>query len=305
MLEVRPCRDDAERELSLEIFNRVWPEDAISMVEVQAWQEHMLAWSDVLAFLDGRPAGSLAAALMPQKRDVGLLILTVLPDRTGRGVGSDLFAEGSRWLATHDRSETEAVVPEDDERSMAWALRRGFREVQRNGRMVLDLGDVDPSPVDPPPGIEIVTWAQRPETARGMYDVALEALPDIPGDSDYEVEPFDAWLRHQMGGPGDRPEATFVALAGQDVVGYAKFSLSAARPGTASHDITGVKRAWRGKGIAGALKRAQIRWAKERGYDRLSAANEARNEPIRRLNERLGYRPAAGRVIVRGPLAEP
>jgi hypothetical protein len=30
---------------------------------------------------------------------------------------------------------------------------------------------------------------------------------------------------------------------------------------------------------------------------------EMRNEPIRRLNERLGYRPAPGRVVMRGPLA--
>ena len=44
-------------------------------------------------------------------------------------------------------------------------------------------------------------------------------------------------------------------------------------------------------------------WAKEHGYERLSTNNEERNEPIRRLNERYGYRPAPGRIFVRGPLA--
>ena len=68
-------------------------------------------------------------------------------------------------------------------------------------------------------------------------------------------------------------------------------------------DLTGVKRAWRGRGIAGALKRTQMRWAKEHGYERLSTNNEERNEPIRRLNERYGYRPAPGRIFVRGPVA--
>jgi RimJ/RimL family protein N-acetyltransferase len=67
--------------------------------------------------------------------------------------------------------------------------------------------------------------------------------------------------------------------------------------------MTGVKRRWRGRGVAGALKRAQIAWAKEQGFERLQTQNEIRNEPIRRLNERLGYRVAAGRVIVRGPIA--
>jgi hypothetical protein len=55
--------------------------------------------------------------------------------------------------------------------------------------------------------------------------------------------------------------------------------------------------------VAGALKRAQIAWAKERGYEELQAQNELRNEPIRRLNERLGYRPVPGRIFLVGPLA--
>ena len=59
--------------------------------------------------------------------------------------------------------------------------------------------------------------------------------------------------------------------------------------------MIGVKRAWRGRGIAGALKRAQIAWAKEPGYERIATANELRNEPIRRLNARLGYREGSGR----------
>jgi GNAT superfamily N-acetyltransferase len=64
-----------------------------------------------------------------------------------------------------------------------------------------------------------------------------------------------------------------------------------------------VKRSWRRRGLAGALKRTQIAWAKERGYERVATQNEMRNEPIRRLNERLGYRPSPGRIIMRGPLA--
>ena len=67
--------------------------------------------------------------------------------------------------------------------------------------------------------------------------------------------------------------------------------------------MTGVRRDWRGRGIAGALKRTQLAWAKANGYERLETANETRNVPIQRLNERLGYRPFAERVRLRGPLA--
>ena len=37
-----------------------------------------------------------------------------------------------------------------------------------------------------------------------------------------------------------------------EVVGYAKLALSSARPDVVMHDVTGVRRAWRGRGIAGA-----------------------------------------------------
>jgi GNAT superfamily N-acetyltransferase len=78
-----------------------------------------------------------------------------------------------------------------------------------------------------------------------------------------------------MRGPGERPEATFVALVGDDeVVGYAKFSFTEAQPTTAHHDPTAVKRAWRGRGIGRALKARQIVWAKENGYAELRARNE-------------------------------
>ena len=122
-----------------------------------------------------------------------------------------------------------------------------------------------------------------------MYDVALEAHPDIPGEEDTGIGTFEEWLSRDMQGAGDHSEATFVALDGDKVVGYAKLSLSLSRNDVAMHDLTGVLRAHRRRGIAAALKRTQIAWAKQAGYAKLETSNEVRNEPIRRLNERHGY----------------
>jgi GNAT superfamily N-acetyltransferase len=105
-----------------------------------------------------------------------------------------------------------------------------------------------------------------------------------------------------MGGSSDRPEATFIAVRGDEVVGYAKLHLSEARPAVAVLDLTGVKRAWRGRGVARALKAAEIAWAKRHGYERLETANELRNAPIRHLNETFGFEPIPGRALLRGPL---
>ncbi len=299
MPKIRLCADEEDEQRTLAIYNAVWPTSAVTMDEVRSFKSQTLDYGDFIG-----PGGSVAVAVMPQRPTTGFVLLTVLPEHRLRGLGSALYREASSWLRERGVQRIDARVSEDDEESIAFAERRGFEEVERNRRMVLDLTTLEQPSIDPPAGIEIVTWAERPDLARGIYQVACEAFPDVPGAEEEVMEPFEDWLPHEMQGSGDLPEATFIALAGSEVVGYSKFSLTAAQPTTANHDMTGVKRAWRSRGIAGALKRAQIGWAKEQGYERLATQNELRNEPIRRLNERLGYQEAPGDIIVRGPLAE-
>ncbi len=86
-----------------------------------------------------------------------------------------------------------------------------------------------------------------------------------------------------------------------EVVGLA--SLDLRDDGLAVHVGTGVKRAWRGRGVATALKATQIAWAKDAGYSRLETSNDTRNEPILRLNESFGYAEQPSVLTLRGPLA--
>jgi GNAT superfamily N-acetyltransferase len=302
-IDIRHATDRADEELSLELFNAVWPHHAVTMAEVDSFKRATIAHADYVAVLDGEPAGSGFVAILPQRPTVGSALLTVLGDRRRRGVGTALYLELSGWCAAHDVETMEAPVEADDEESLGYAQRRDFVEVERYPKRVLELGDLIPPAIAPPTGVEIVSWAEQPEVARGIYEVAVEAYADVPGGEDEVMEPFEDWLAHDMQGSGDRPEATFVALADDKVVGYAKFSLTAAQPAVAFHDMTGVKRAWRGGGIAAALKRAQIGWAKANGYERLETGNEERNDPIRRLNASLGYVESPGRVLMRGPVA--
>jgi GNAT superfamily N-acetyltransferase len=228
----------------------------------------------------------------------------VVAEARGSGVGSALLAELSGWARGLGYNELTGPVKEEDSSSLAWTERRGFVEVGRNSLLVLDLRAIEAPRVEPPDGVEIVTWAERPGVERAMYEVAREAYPDVPGEDDAVMAPFEEWLSMDMQGAGDRPEATFLALADGEVVAYAKLALSRARPAVAIHDMTGVRRAWRGRGVARALKAAEIAWAKTSGYERLETQNEERNEPIRRLNERFGYVVTPGSVTVRGPLSE-
>jgi GNAT superfamily N-acetyltransferase len=228
----------------------------------------------------------------------------VLPEYRGIGVGSALYQEIASWVIERGCVTLETTVAEDDEDGLRWVDRRGFREVGRSSRLVLDLTAIDAPAVDPPEGVEIVTWAERPELGPRLYEVACEAYPDVPGEESNTMDQYETWLSKDMLGDGDRAEATFIALVDGEVAGYAKLSLSSAADATAAHhDMTGVKRAFRGRGIAGALKRAEIAWAKQAGYTTLETANEVRNEPIRRLNEKHGYAVRPGVVVLHDSLA--
>jgi GNAT superfamily N-acetyltransferase len=303
VLKITKCADEADERISLEVYNAVWPHEAVTMDEVRHYKASMTEHVDLVARIEGEAVGSAFAAIEPQRPELVTVLATVLPEHRGRGAGTAFYRAISTWARDRERDVLEAIVSDDDPESRGFAERRSFVEDRRENGVVLRLAEREPPPVEPPEGVEIVTWAERPELARGIHEVVLEAAPDVPGWENEQTEPFEDWLVHDMQGSGDRPEATFVAVAGDEVVGYAKFSLTAAQPTTAHHDLTGVKRAWRGRGIARALKTTQIRWAKENGYEELRTRNDERNAPIRHLNRELGYRPGVGRIYLHGPLA--
>ena len=300
MLEITACATEPDELASLEVYNTVWPHDTVSIEAVHAYRSSTLDYIDYLAREDGVILGSGVGAIFAYRARRVAALITVLAGQRRRGAGTALYEAISRWASERGAHELEVAVAGNDPESLSFARRHGFTEDRHEVDLVLSLADVSPQQVQLPAGIEIVTWARRPELARGMYEVNLEIHPDIPGFEDVTGEPFDDWMAHQMQRPTDSPDATFIALAGEEVVGYAKLSLTT--PTSAGHAMAAVKRAWRGRGIASALKATEINWALANGYTELHTSNEDRNTPIKRINARLGYRPGIGRIYLVGPL---
>jgi len=98
------------------------------------------------------------------------------------------------WASERGARELEVPVSGNDPESLSFAQRRGFTEERREVNLVLGLAGISPRQVQPPAAIEIVIWAQRPELARGMYDVDLEVHPDIPGFEDDQSPERPSWL---------------------------------------------------------------------------------------------------------------
>jgi mycothiol synthase len=227
-------------------------------------------------------------------------MIRVLPEVRCRGVGQALYEA----LSTHGRDQglddAWGIIKSEDTASLAFAERRGFSEFSREVESILTLAPLEPAP--PPPGIEITTLGARPDLARACRDVDLEAVPDIPaGES--EARPYEWWLGYLVESPGALPHLLTIALDGGDVVGYSSVLALAGQHGTLENQLTGVKRAWRGRGIALALKREQARLAHEAGFERISTYNDEVNAPMRAVNTRLGFVPQPPSIMVRGPFA--
>jgi mycothiol synthase len=302
--EIRIARDvtDADVLRALEVYNAVHAPHRESLAGARETERRARDFVGFSALVDGRVVGG-AHVSIPSYSDLPGADVYVLPDWRRHGIGDRLFREVSSWAAERGATELRASVTEGKEESLAFARHRGFEEVSRDLLVRLDLTTIETPEVDPPEGIEIVTLADNPELARGLYEVACEAWPDVPSDEPLTMEPFDAWVRFALEGADVNPRAVFAAVADGEVVGYAKLTFSEAQPEQAEHDLTGVKRAWRGRGIARTLKQAQIAWAKREGFERLQTVNAVDNAPIRRLNDEFGYASIPGRIRLRGPVA--
>ena len=157
---------------------------------------------------------------------------------------------------------------------------------------------------DPPAGVELVSLAERPDLERRVHEVDVEVGPDVPSHEEgHQPETFERWRATYLEGPGAMPDACIVALAGGEVVGYTGLRRRGSISPFAENLLTAVRRPWRRRGIALALKREQIRRAGAAGVAQISTTNDETNVGMRGVNERLGYRPAPTQILVSGPLA--
>src|SRR5260370_40763785 len=95
---------------------------------------------------------------------------------------------------------------------------------------------------------------------------------------------LEEFVARAFAGPKYIPEATFIAVRDGDVVGYAQLAWMSRNAGLADHAMLAVRRAWRGRGIAKALKARQIRRALDNGLTEPRTGNDERNASARAGN---------------------
>ena len=301
--------EDSELRLFAEIVNEVTPENPTSLEELQ-WQDANYRGNRFIAEIDGQPVGvGTVGQILSYRPDFErwwVSILVRAPHRA-QGIGSALLAAGSRAARAAGKTGLQTSVSERHADGLRFLRNRGFVEFDRYRMVRLNLRDMSKPNDDLPPGYEITTLAARSELIGEVHAVAEVAFLDIPhGDEPMQAGTLDEFRKRDVDRPGIPPEAFMVALdqSSGKVIGYASLMMIPGRADVAWHDMTAVLPAYRGRGIAKALKRSTIAWAIDNGLAALETGNDVENAPMRAVNLGLGYEPIPDEVGLRGPLAD-
>jgi mycothiol synthase len=292
-VRVRPAQTDADLEAYVGVWNAAVPDDIPSVVEQQRERrERDPRRLYLLAEHEGRPVASGFAG-PSDSAERGFVAPRVLPAARRRGIGTALIVELAAHLEHLGFEVAGAHVDGNDEGSLAFARRFGFEEVDRQVEQVRTIGEEPPA--EPPPGVTFVTIAERPELLREAYPLGVAGWADMA-----TTEPVTISVEDWLADEATLPAGSFVALADGEIVGYSGLCRWPDDPTTAEDGLTVVRRDWRRRGLATALKRAELAWAAANGIREIVTWTQRGNEGMRAANERLGYVYRSVSVNVRG-----
>jgi len=228
------------------------------------------------------------------------LDVAVHPDHRRRGHGSALYDAAVAIARDRVASALNAGAKESMADGVRFLERRGFREVKRDWESRLKVKDFDFSRFATADeriareGIRITTLGEEMARDAGAlqkaYELARLCSEDVPSIDPPTMVPFETWRALILEGPGALPEAYFMAIDhGGRYVGVSNMSRSTEDPSFFWHQLTGVLRDARGKGIAMALKLQTVRYAQRQGADHIKTWNDSRNRPMLAINEALGF----------------
>ncbi len=288
-----------------EISNAIYPDYRYSADEIRYDDEHFdktkYIFKRYVAEMSRRVAGyaeynHVPHMFHPQKFWV---FVGVHPDFQRRGIGTALYTKILSDLVAHRAVRAFASAREDYPRSVAFLQKHGFSEIRRTWESRLNVSTFDLHRFAPyaekfsSHGLTITTLAEErerdPQCLRKLHELYVAIMEDVPHPDQYTPVDFEHFLRYNVEHPDAIAEGYFIAKDGEHYIGLSNLRRSKDEPKDLYQGLTGVRREYRGKGVAMALKLKTIEYARAHGYEIIKTWNDSTNVGMLAINTKLGF----------------
>jgi mycothiol synthase len=213
------------------------------------------------------------------------------------GLGGLLYEQVADFARERgaERLRTPFRLFRPDEPAIRFLAQRGL---DRELPILLDLTQFDPAPHTRllPEGLRLWSLAETGDTEvhrRKLYALDGLIFQDIPTHDVLPERPqFDEWNKRLEGPEFDAAAILFAENVAGEWVGLNILEFQE-HTGVAWTGITGVRRDYRGQGVALALKLRGLEVAKARGCTLVLTENHEDNAAMRAINKKLGFTPDA------------
>jgi mycothiol synthase len=205
----------------------------------------------------------------------------VHPSRKRLGLGSWLLSRGEERARECGlpKAHAWALAPDEDARRL-FEL-RGFSEVRRYYRMLIDM-DRSPAEAEWPEGFSVATF--RLEDAKAFYDAVNEAFAD---EWNWVSQPFERWLELRVHAPDVDLSLWFIVREDDEIAAVLRGDAHRFNSGWVG--VIGVRKPWRKRGLGLALLQHAFGEFYRRGETRVALGVDAENPTgATRLYERAG-----------------
>jgi len=228
-----------------------------------------------------------------------VLKIYVHPDLQGMGYGACCYNFIMKELEPLDPIKISMSVHEQHENTFSFLENRGFKNTFKERESNLDLTVYDPKlyqdKIDSvlQQGFRILTLSEfRKEDDKADYktwELERDAGPDMPWTDPITIPEFDVYKKTVIANPKFNPDSWFIVLDGSRVAGLNNLWKNEIDKGI-NTGLTAVRREYRRKGVATALKHTSLTWAKNHGYEWIRTDNAAINEGMLSINIQAGFK---------------
>ncbi|MBS1705758.1 MAG: GNAT family N-acetyltransferase [Armatimonadetes bacterium] len=231
-----------------------------------------------------------------EKPGVASVSVAVDPEFQQQGIGSNLLKTSMESMLANGIHSPFGGTDASRERSVRFAQNAGFEQVQTYHEMECQLGEREAFEVEAARahlfalGLAHHTLTisdEKDSQLADLYDLFAEADADEPFTASVGVANFETFCQKWALPEVQAGRTISVREPNGNVVGMTYYSCIS--DGSSLSEFTGVRRAWRGKGVAAAMKLLILEIARMNGVRSMHTSNSSMNPAMLKINRTLGF----------------